>query len=148
MSSHISWVWSLEEKKTACTLHLLKDFTVYCQSKYIPYTQNHACSYHRCTQKDLQAQNDLAKIMNTSISNSHIAMSSIFWNLKFFFKRSIPTGFTHTIQLSNVEVKSLNQQSKQKWIHQLKQPCLDILLILHKFRIIFPWKNWSSVIKY
>lgn len=39
MSSHISWVWSLEEKKTACTLHLLKDFTVYCQSKYI-YTKS------------------------------------------------------------------------------------------------------------
>lgn len=89
MSSHISWVWSLEEKKTACTLHLLKDFTVYHQSKYI-YTQNHACSYHTCTQKDLQAQNDLAKITNTSISNSHIVMSSIFWNLNFFLNVQYP----------------------------------------------------------
>lgn len=43
------------------------------------------------------------------------------------------------IQLSNVEVKV---------ILQAKQTCLDILLILHKFRIIFPWKNWSFVIKY
>lgn len=45
----------------------------------------HAATTRACTQKDLQAQNDLAKITNTSISNSHIVMSSIFWNLKFFF---------------------------------------------------------------
>lgn len=63
-------------------MHLLLDFTVYHQSKYI-YTVHkimHAATT-QCTQKDLQAQNDLAKIMNTRTSNSHVVMSSIYFGI-------------------------------------------------------------------